>query len=248
MVGEIVQVDVTPHVAVGPFRQRIELPDAAGLVPFDLLSVRPGGRLLAPDAGYPRLRPLERALQRVDLAAPAAVRRAPRRAVRRGRVHDLDAQAVAVLDLAPDLVGLGEEDAGVDREHARRRLDLHQHVDQDRLLLLEGAGQDERGMVPLDGGPERLLRCLYTAHSPSPLMTSKGSFFCQSMKTCRFSRLNSTGIERSRTSSSKRAWPTRSANALNVSPSSRSASYIRTQRSTASGTRFAGRRTFRRVP
>ena len=28
-------------------------------------------------------------------------------------------QPVAVLDLAPDLVGLGEQHAGVDREHAR---------------------------------------------------------------------------------------------------------------------------------
>src|SRR5919201_5186206 len=250
MVREIVLVDVTPHVLVRPFRKWIELPDASRLVPFDRLSVRPSGRLLAPDARYPSLRALERALQRVDLSLSAAVRCAPRRAVRRRGVHDLHAQPVAVLDLAPDLVCLGEQHAGVDREHPSRGLDSHQHVDQDRLLLLEGAGHDERGMVALDGRAERVLRCLYryTAHSPSPRMTSKGSFFCQSMKNCMFWRLNSTGIARSRTSSSKRVWPTRSAKSLNASPSSRSASYMRTQRSTASGTRLAGRRTFRRVP
>src|SRR5215204_2555027 len=264
MVGEIVLVDVTPHLAVAPFRERIELPDTAGLVPFDLLSVRPGGRLLASDAGYPGLRALERALESVDLAPAAAARRAPRRAVRRRGIHDLDAQPVAVLDLPPDRVGLGEEHARVDREHPRRGLDLHKHVDQDRLLLLEGAGHDERGVMPLDGGAERLLCRIsaiqqaaggargapsaYTAHSPSPRITSKRSLRCQSMKNCMFWRLNSTGIERSRTSSSKRACPTRSAKSLNTSPSCRSASYIRTQRSTASGTRFAGRRTFRRVP
>ena len=45
-----------------------------------------------------------------------------------------------------------------------------------------------------------------------------------------------------------RLVPTRAAKALNSSPSSRSASYKRSQRSTASGTRLAGRRTFRRVP
>ena len=64
----------------------------------------------------------------------------------------------------------------------------------------------------------------------------------------RFSRLNSMGIVRSFTSASKRSVPTRSTKSLNSSPSLRSPSYRRTQRSTASGTRFAGSRALRRWP
>src|SRR5262245_36318449 len=230
MVGQIVLVDVTPHVAIAPLRERIELPEPARLVPFHRLGARPRGCLLAPDSGYPGLGVREGALERSHLSCAAAVARAPRRAIRRRGVHDLHAQPVAVLDLAPDLVCLGEQHAGVDREHPCRRLDTHQHVNEDRLLLLEGAGHDERRMVALHRRAERLLRGLdcYTAHSPSPLMTSNGSFFCQSMKKFMFWRLNSTGIDRSRTSSSKRLWPTRSANSLKTSQSRRSASYIRT--------------------
>ena len=127
--------------------------------------------------------PASASLERVHLAPAAAVRGAPRRAVRRRGVHHLDPQPVAVLDLAPDLVGLREQHAGVDREDARRRLDPHEHVDQHRLLLLEGAGHDEARMVALDGEPERLLgAAAHTAHSPSPRITWKGSLRCQSMK------------------------------------------------------------------
>src|SRR3954464_13228992 len=68
------------------------------------------------------------------------------------------------------------------------------------------------------------------------------------MKSSMFSRLNSTGSERSFTSASNGWVPTRSTKASNASPSSRSRSYMRIQRSTASGTRFAGRGTFSREP
>ena len=79
-------------------------------------------------------------------------------------------------------------------------------------------------------------------------MTWKGSLRCQSMKWLMFSIENSIGSARSRASSSKRKVPTRSANALNASPYSRSLSYIRSQRSTASGTRLAASRTLSRAP
>src|SRR5215208_5100067 len=55
MVGKIVVVHVIPHVLVLPFREGIELPDAARLVPFDLLGVRARGRLLAPYTRDPGL-------------------------------------------------------------------------------------------------------------------------------------------------------------------------------------------------
>src|SRR5688572_4702538 len=154
MVGEIVFVQVAPHVPVAPIDQRIELPDPAWVVPFHVLRVRPGGRLLASDPGDPGRRSVERSLQRLDLPGAAAARRAPRRSVRREGVDYLDLEPVAVLDPAPGLVGLGEEHAGVDREHPRRRLDAHQQVDQHRLLFLEGAGHDEAWVVALDGCAE----------------------------------------------------------------------------------------------
>src|SRR4051794_23919722 len=65
MVREIVLVDVGPDVAVGPLRERVELPDAAHLVPLDRLGVRARGRLLAPDPRDPRIRAGERLLERV---------------------------------------------------------------------------------------------------------------------------------------------------------------------------------------
>jgi hypothetical protein len=52
-------------------RERIELPHAARLVPFDRLGACPRGRLLTPDSGYPCLRAGQRALERVDLAGTA---------------------------------------------------------------------------------------------------------------------------------------------------------------------------------
>jgi hypothetical protein len=79
--------------------------------------------------------------------------------LRVGSVVDLDAGAVAILDLLPDRVRLREEHAGVDREDARLRLDLHDHVDQNRLFLLEGAGEHEPGVEALDGLREDFLRC-----------------------------------------------------------------------------------------
>ena len=85
----------------------------------------------------------------------------------------------------------------------------HQHVDQHRLLLLEGAGHHQAGVVALDRERSDLLRrlSLDTAHSPSPRMTWKGSLRCQSMKWLMFSRVNSIGRASSRTSSSKRVLP-----------------------------------------
>ena len=74
-----------------------------------------------------------------------------------------------------------------------------------------------------------------TAHSPSPRWTSNGTFLVQSMNSFIVSRPNSTGRARSRTASSNSLVPTRAAKALNPSPSVRSASYLRIQRSTASG-------------
>src|SRR5581483_10494115 len=65
--------------------------------------------------------------------------RVPEAVLDLGSLEALDRRAVAPLHLAPELVRLGEEVARVDREDARPRLELEEHVEQHRLLLLEGA-------------------------------------------------------------------------------------------------------------
>ena len=60
-------------------------------------------------------------------------------AAQRRPLVDLDLDPVALLDLAPHVVRLGEEHVGVEREDARLRLGLEQQVEQDGLLLLERA-------------------------------------------------------------------------------------------------------------
>ncbi len=73
----------------------------------------------------------------------------------RALVH-LDLDAVALLDLSPDVVRLGEEDVGVEGEHAGVRLDREEHVEQHRLLLLERAGEREVRVEVLDHDTEDL--------------------------------------------------------------------------------------------
>src|SRR4051794_22226039 len=223
VVGEVVLGDVAPHVLVRPVGERVHLVEPVGVVPVQRSSAYAGRRLLAADPRDPRLQADERALERVDLAVRAAAVGRPGPAVRAARVEHLDLHAPALLEGAPGLDRLGEQDARVDREDARLGLDGEQHVEHDRLLLLEGAGHGQARVEAL----ERLLERLgggQTAHSPSPRMTSNGTLRSQSMNVCIVSRLNSGGRARSRTTSSNSVWPTRSANVLNASPSWRSAS------------------------
>jgi hypothetical protein len=66
--------------------------------------------------------------------------------------------------------------------------------------------------VAAAGRPRRsAARLDQTAHSPSPRCTTKGTFFVQSMNWFIDSRLNSTGMARSRTASSNAVSPTRAA-------------------------------------
>src|SRR4051812_22334289 len=248
VVRQVALVDAPPEVLLGPVDERVVLPHRALLVPLDRLRVRAGRGLLAADAGDPGVRAGERALERSDLRRAAAVLRAGPRA---GRVLDVDVHAEALLERAPRGERLFEQHAGVDRHDARVRRQAHELVDEHRLLLLEGAEQDEARVVALDGLREDVgdgRRGAQIAHSPSPRMTWNGALRDQSMKWFMVSSENSIGSASSRTSSSKRLVPTRSAKALNSSPSRRSASYIRTQRSTASGTRLAARRVLSRAP
>ena len=118
------------------------------VVELDGLRVRARRRLLAADAGDPRVRAGDRPLQRGDLALAAAVLRAGPGAA---RVLDLHVDAEALLERPPGGERLGEQHAGVDRDDAGVGRELDELVDEDRLLLLEGAEHHQAVAVALHG-------------------------------------------------------------------------------------------------
>ena len=75
----------------------------------------------------------------------------------RRALEHLHLDAVALLDLAPDGVRLGEEDVRVEREHAGARLAGEQHVEQHCLFLLERAGECEPRVETVDREVDDLL-------------------------------------------------------------------------------------------
>ena len=78
---------------------------------------------------------------------------------------------------------------------------------QHRLLELGRYLPDDMDRLGLE-----LVEVIHqTAHSPSPRATTNGTFLVQSMNSFIVSRLNSTGIARSRTASSNSFVPTRTA-------------------------------------
>src|SRR5436190_3522611 len=117
VVGQVVLRDEPPNIPVAPLGQRIELPQAVGLVPFELGRVCAGRPMLAPQAGHPGVQAAQRPLQSGHLLRRAAVLGRPGLAVRVERVEHLDAHAVTLLDRAPGPARLVEQHAGVDREH-----------------------------------------------------------------------------------------------------------------------------------
>src|SRR3954451_3399190 len=153
VVRQVALVDAAPEVLLGPVVERVELPEAAALVELDGLGLRARRALLAADAGDPRLGAVERALEAGDLGGAAAV---VRPGPRPRRVLDGDLDAEALLEGAPRLQRLGEEHAGVDGHDAGVRRQADELVDEDRLLLLEGAQHHQPGVMALDRLGERL--------------------------------------------------------------------------------------------
>src|SRR5919106_614054 len=72
VVRDLVHVDIGVDPLRIPVHERLHLPDAVALRPLELLRGRPRRRLLAPDAGDPRVVAAQRPLQRLDLAGSAA--------------------------------------------------------------------------------------------------------------------------------------------------------------------------------
>ena len=151
--------DVRPAVVAAPVGERIRLPQLVRLVPAELRRVRARRRLIAADAGDPAVEAAQRPDERLDLGErEVEVRLALPELLPVGRgelggarpLEHLHLRVVAPLDLAPELVRLGEEIVRVDREDARLRLDREQHVEQHGLFLLEGARERD---------PARELAC-----------------------------------------------------------------------------------------
>jgi hypothetical protein len=152
--------DVGPAVLVRPVGERVRLPELVRLVPAELRRVRARRRLVAADPGDPAVEVEERAVQRLELRLREVEvgLRVPEPVLDARALEPLDRRPVAALDLAPVRVRLREEVVRVDREDARLRLELEEHVEQHRLLLLEGAGERDAAWERLEDGAEDLLR------------------------------------------------------------------------------------------
>src|SRR6266545_2238096 len=129
VVRNLVDVDVGLHALRVPVDDRLHLPDAVALRPFDLLRVGARHRLLAPNAGDPRVVGRERALERLDLAdVAAAVGLGLPEPVRRvDRAERPQLQAVALDQAVARLVRLREEDERVELDDRYLEPELAEH-------------------------------------------------------------------------------------------------------------------------
>src|SRR4051794_10806474 len=149
VVREVVLTDVVPDVALGPVRDWIQLPKIEFLVPAELRSFGSGGGVSAADASDPAVYGRKRPPHRLDLAqAAAAVGVALPELVAVLGCLLLQRQVMEAVELDPQrlaeavagLVGLREEDVGVEVEEARLGVDLARHVGRHRARFLERAG------------------------------------------------------------------------------------------------------------
>ena len=72
VVREVVLTDVVPDVALGPVRERVQLPEVEALVPAELRRLGAAAGVLAADAGDPAVYGREGPAHRLDLADAAA--------------------------------------------------------------------------------------------------------------------------------------------------------------------------------
>src|SRR3954470_19045977 len=127
VVGNVVLADVIPDLLLRPVRERIELPEPEALVPGEFGGLGAGLRVRAADSGDPEVDGGERRAHRLDLADPAAGVRVtapelvavePLLLLEGDRAVAVEIDAVALLEAALGLVGLREEDVGVEVEEA----------------------------------------------------------------------------------------------------------------------------------
>src|SRR5690606_3744016 len=154
---DVVRADVRPHVVRRPAQQRVDLPDAVLRIGLEMLRRRARRGLIAADGGDPGVRVAEHARQRLDLAQRAAAIRIaqPERVAVRGclrleRQPGTDAanrDGVLRLEPAPEVVGLGKQQTGIEREELDRQPPPRGHVDQDAAFGAETGRQQHPGEV-----------------------------------------------------------------------------------------------------
>src|SRR3954447_17018555 len=123
VVRNLVDLNIGPNSLLVPVRERMDLPDAVALRPFELRRLRPARRLVPADAGDPGVVGLERAQKRLDLPDVAAAVGVALPQVRAlgamllGDRRDLrlqQLQAVALDEPPARLVRLAEEEVRVE--------------------------------------------------------------------------------------------------------------------------------------
>lgn len=152
VVGHVVLLDVVPHLLLGPRDERVDLDELVHLVPFDDLHVMAGDALVTAQAADPCVQTLKGTSQRFQLADLAAAVAALDAVVEEvdalfahhalhlavvGEEH-LELDAVVCIGSVDELVGLGEEPAGVEREDAGILVLGDDDVRQ--CLVLDGEG------------------------------------------------------------------------------------------------------------
>ena len=154
---DVVFTDVVPYVVVTPVHQRIDFQNIVMVrVQLDFADLGARHCLLTPEPGHPGSEPLQRPVERLDLAHRAAKLALFHRVVKKietatahhilnlqcvGKIH-LDADTVARADGVHTIIGFLIEPAGVQSENTKiGAAQPAHHVDQHRLFGLKRAGQ-----------------------------------------------------------------------------------------------------------
>src|SRR5215217_148839 len=167
VVGNLVDLDVRPDPLLVPVGEGMDLPDAVAVGPLHLGRIGAAGRLVSADAGDPGVVRLEYPQERLHLADVAAavgialpqVRPLLPVLLRHGDdVRAEQLEPVALDERLTRLVGLSEEQMGVELDDVDVEPELGDHVHERRRLLLPRARQAE-AVAELGVGPaEDLLR------------------------------------------------------------------------------------------
>ncbi len=158
--------DIGLHLVVGPSGDRVDLHQSECLVERDERGVGPGRGLHAADAGDPGVVTDERALQRHNLAQPAAFTGVTREQILAEqlilfghsvfRPHIDHIQAVYGRHRIAGADGLGEVVAGIQEKHVHTRMYLGGKVNQHTILHIRG--DDVAGAEGVLGPVEQFQR------------------------------------------------------------------------------------------
>jgi hypothetical protein len=163
VIGHLSLKYVLPDLLLAPESQRIDLHKVPARVPFDRLGVGSCGGLVAAYGGHPGPAALERLLQGLDFAQPAAEVRVARpqafavelflRFGGDGGLEGAYLYLVTLLYAAAQFVGFREEKVCVDKEDIELRVDLCGDVYERRAFCAEagcdGYAVGEFGKRPL---------------------------------------------------------------------------------------------------